>query len=311
MYENEPELMLKQARQLVAQGISVIPTGGGISPKAKQPHHQALKETGHFYLDREAKRRSSWKALQSRLPSDAELQAWYLEHRARGVGFVTGTLSGFIAVDVDSEGLVLARELGWQPHVITPSGGLHFYMRHPGWYVPSNASKNQAALPPGFDIRGDGGYCMFPPSRNRQGQYQRTAERSYLQIEDVPLTVTVAGVEYQMREALGLVKPARVTPPPSSATPPRKTGERVPVWLMLERAAEYAPVSRNRGAFMFGLWMHANAYSLEEALVHAEEYTRMVEGVKATPFFTEEAAGSIRSAYRYPRNDPWKRQDRP
>ena len=311
-YENEPEVVFEHAKLLVAQGISVIPTGGGISPKAKQPHHQALKATGHFYLDDKGYPRSSWKAMQKRLPIAAELEAWYLEHRARGVGFVTGQLSGYVAVDVDLEGLGLVQQLGWKPHVLTPSGGMHFYLPHPGWYVPSNAAKNKSTLPRGFDIRGDGGYCMYPPSRNRDGQYRRTDEQAFLSIESIPLSVTVQGVEYHLRDALGLLKPQAPAPQAANtvaATATQGTGERVPVWLMLDRAAEYASDSRSKGAFMLGLWMHANGYTLDEALAQAEVYTDRVRGAKAAPFTLHEAITSIRSAYRYPKNKPWVRQE--
>ncbi|MFC5849605.1 bifunctional DNA primase/polymerase [Deinococcus petrolearius] len=315
VYENEPKLMHREARKLVALGIPVIPTGGGISPKAKEPHHEALKGTGHCYLSRGGERRSTWKVFQERLPTEDELEAWYLEHRARGIGFVTGRLSGRVVVDVDPEGLVLLSQLGWRPHVLTPSGGAHFYVPHPGWYVPSNASKNKAILPPGFDIRGDGGYVMYPPSRTRKGSYRRTDHRKPLNLEDIPERVTVAGVMYPLREALGLVQSAETAQPPRARGAQAHQGQvgqgerRVPVWLMLDRAEEYAPTSRNRGAFMFGLWMHANDYTQDEALRHAREYVERVQGVKRTAFTEDEARQAVQSAYRYPRNEPWKRRD--
>lgn len=313
MYENEHEAMYQEARKLIRRGISVIPTGGGISPKAKEPHHEALKATGHWYINRGGERRSTWKVMQTRLPTEDELRAWYLEHRARGIGFVTGSLSRWVVVDVDPEGLPLLTALGWKPHVISPSGGVHLYLPHPGWYVPSNASKNKASLPPGFDIRGDGGYVMYPPSRNRKGQYRRTDYRQPLKLEDIPERVTVQGVEYPLRVALGLVPPAVPTRPAKAQQVQTdqggQEGGRIPVWLMLDRAEGYAPISRNRGAFMFGLWMHANDYSEDEALRHVEEYVARVQAVKRTPFTLDEARRTVESAYRYPKNESWQRKD--
>lgn len=315
VYENEPEIVYQEAHKLVALGIPVIPTGGGISPKAKEPHHEALKATGHWYINRGGERRSTWKVFQERLPTEDELRAWYLEHRARGVGFVTGRKSGRVVVDVDPEGMALVAELGWEPHVLTPSGGAHFYVPHPGWYVPSNASKNKAILPPGFDIRGDGGYAMYPPSRNRKGAYRRTGHRRPLRIEDIPERVTVGGMRYPLRWALGLVQPAEPAQPTRAQRAQAHQGQvgnderRVPVWLMLDRAEGYAPISRNRGAFMFGLWMHANDYTEDEALRYVEEYVERVQGVKRTAFTEDEARQAVQSAYGYPRNEPWKRQD--
>ncbi|MFD2610381.1 bifunctional DNA primase/polymerase [Deinococcus taklimakanensis] len=311
MHEREPEEILKHARRLVAQGISVIPTGGGISPKAKQPHHSALKATGHHVEGKTGERRSSWRIFQERLPTAAELDTWYLTHRARGLGFVTGRLSGFIALDVDLEGIALSRTLGWRPHVITPKGGHHLYLRHPGWYVPSNASKNTAALPPGIDVRGDGGYCVYPPSRTRDGQYRRTEERQMLTIADIPEETEVGGRTYRLRAALGLDRPViapSLPPRRHSGTADPCVGDRVPVWLMLDRAASYAPTSRNRGAYMFGLWMNANGYTQEEALVFAGEYANRVNPLKTHAFTEDEAAVAITSAYRYPPTGPWTRK---
>lgn len=311
MYDNEPEQILQVARQLVSQGISVIPTGGGISQRAKQPHAQALIASGHTYQNSDGETRASWKPMQSRLPTQADLETWYLQTRARGLGMVTGAISGYVVIDVDVEGLPLMRELGWKPHVISPSGGAHLYLKHPGWFVQSNASKNKKALPPGFDVRGDGGYIMFPPSRNRKGQYRRTDERRRLLVEDVPEEVTVDGQTYQLREALGLTPPA---PEPemterASFTPFYADDDRCPMSVMLDRAADYAVDSRNKGAFMLGLWANANGYSCEEAISAAFDYTGMVQGVKSTPFTVEEARTAIASAYTYPRKDPWVRKE--
>lgn len=138
MYEDEPERMYREASKLVALGISVIPTGGGLSPKAKEPHHEALKATGHGSLSRGGERRSTWKVFQDRLPTQDELRAWYLEHRARGLGFVTGRLSGWVVVDVDPEGLPLLAALGWAPHVVSPSGG---------WFKEAATKRKVKAFP--------------------------------------------------------------------------------------------------------------------------------------------------------------------
>ena len=295
---------------LVRRGLSVIPTGGGSSPRAKQPHFEALKATGHHSTDPSGKTRATWKAMQQRLPTERELATWFLTARARGLGLVTGAISKLIVIDVDAAGLPLLAELGWLAHVHTPGGGAHLYVRHPGWPVASNASKIKASLPPGFDVRGDGGYVMFPPSRTHKGTYRRTDERQPLSIQAIPETVTVEGQMYHLRSVLGLAEPPepeRVTGSPQRAERTEMDDERCPVWLMLEKAAEYAPESRNKGAFLFGLYMNANGYSLSEALAYTAEYVAMVQGVKASVFDPSEAQGSIQSAYRYPAKEPWKR----
>ncbi|CAM3474511.1 DNA primase/polymerase bifunctional N-terminal domain-containing protein [Deinococcus saxicola] len=316
MSTREPEAMYHVARELVARGLSVIPTGGGRTRAAKQPHYAALSATGHTAVNGAGETQATWRAFQERQATDEELQTWYLDVHARGIGLVTGAISRLVVVDVDLGGLPLLAQLGWKPHVISPSGGAHLYVRHPGWYVPSNASKTKASLPPGIDVRGDGGYIMVPPSCNPQGQYRRTNERRLLKVTDIPETVDWAGESYSLRRALGLAVPV---PQPELASPVPSAlhrssdgpdDDRCPMWLILDRAAEYAPVSRNKGAFYLGLWGHANGYLLDETLAYVEEYLYLVSGVKTAPFPREEAAKAIRSGYSVPRKEPWRREEK-
>lgn len=89
-----------------------------------------------------------------------------------GVGVATGARSGIIGLDLDRknglDGLAALQLLGDIPEtlaVATPTGGLHLYLRHPGFPVPNSAS----VLGPGIDVRGDGGYLVLPPSSHRVG----------------------------------------------------------------------------------------------------------------------------------------------
>ena len=311
MEAHEPEALYQMASGLVSRGLSVIPTGGGLSDKAKQPHFQALKSTGHHSTNAKGELKATWRAMQSRRATDDELRAWYLEHRARGIGVVTGQLSGYVVVDVDMAGLELLDHLGWRPHVLSPSGGCHLYLKHPGWYVPSNASKTKHELPPGFDVRGDGGYIMFPPTRTRAGSYRRTAQTRPLTIQEIPETLNWKGEIYPLRAALGLTRPSEPVTEPLSTRPhfPDPEDERCPIWLILERAAEHAPVSRNKGAFFLGLWTNANGYHLDESLHYLDEYLALVQGVKPSSFARQEAEGALRSGYSLPRKAPWQRRD--
>ncbi len=81
------------------------------------------------------------------------------------------------------------------------------------------------------------------------------------------------------------------------------------MFLLLDRAADYAAESRNKGAFMLGLWANANDYSRDEAMRAAGEYTDMVQGVKRTPFTLDEARKAVASAYTYPKKDRWRKQE--
>lgn len=90
------------------------------------------------------------------------------------IGIPTGTASGLVVLDVDPRhggDDTLAElehangEIPDTPRVQTGGGGLHVYLLHPGGVVG-----NRAAIWPGVDLRGDGGYVVAPPSVHESGR---------------------------------------------------------------------------------------------------------------------------------------------
>lgn len=83
------------------------------------------------------------------------------------IGVPTGDQSGFSVIDVDPQGMpwlsrIMAKKRLPATRVHkTPRGGYHFLYTNP---IPSirNSSSKIAA---GIDIRGEGGYVIFPPSK--------------------------------------------------------------------------------------------------------------------------------------------------
>ena len=66
--------------------------------------------------------------------------------------------------------------------VRTGSGGWHLYFAHPGGQIRNSAG---TALGPGFDVRGDGGYVIAPPSRHVSGgTYQWNGDGALLDLPD-------------------------------------------------------------------------------------------------------------------------------
>ena len=114
--------------------------------------------------------------------TDAEIiKAWWLQNPSANIAIATGSASGLVVLDVDvkngqpgRESLdALQRECGTllTRSAKSPSGGWHFYFRHPGGEV-----KSRAGVMPGLDIRGDGGYIIAPPSVTDTGAYQWSIE---------------------------------------------------------------------------------------------------------------------------------------
>jgi predicted RNA binding protein YcfA (HicA-like mRNA interferase family) len=113
-----------------------------------------------------------WKPYQDRLVTLAEMKRW--EHLfANGVGFITGAVSGIIVIE--SDGLAgqtvlneFEAEFGPLPKTLvirSGSGrGFHRHFKHPGYRVTTVANTSIK-----LDVKGDGGFCVLPPSKHKHG----------------------------------------------------------------------------------------------------------------------------------------------
>lgn len=99
----------------------------------------------------------------------AQITAWWTQHPDANIGLRTGLPSGLVVLDVDGQAgadALVDLEQTYQPlppttSVTTPSGGQHYYFKHPGHSEIRNSARQ---VGPGLDIRGDGGYVLMPPS---------------------------------------------------------------------------------------------------------------------------------------------------
>jgi hypothetical protein len=98
-----------------------------------------------------------------------EARQMFQRVRAYGIGVPTGEFSGFVAVDIDvKDGRAGMEWLAANEHRLprtrrhgTQSGGAHLlFLAPPGRVVRNSTSR----IAPGVDIRGDGGYVVFPPT---------------------------------------------------------------------------------------------------------------------------------------------------
>lgn len=98
------------------------------------------------------------------------IRAWWTRHPTHNVGLPTGHLFDVIDVDVPAGPRTLiqladvtnpdtGRPLLPDAHALaaTSSGGMHYYIKPQG-------KGNRAAMMPGIDFRGVGGYVVAPPS---------------------------------------------------------------------------------------------------------------------------------------------------
>jgi putative DNA primase/helicase len=131
-----------EAAAYYRRGLAPIPT----KPGTKEPDLLELAP----YLERRA--------------TGEELEAWPW----RGVGIVTGPVSGVLVLDVDGpEGEAELKKHGHPitPMVRTPRGGLHLYFRHPDFEV-----KTGIGVAPKLDVKAAGGYVVAPPTLGANGK---------------------------------------------------------------------------------------------------------------------------------------------
>lgn len=110
-----------------------------------------------------------WMDFQYRIPTAEELMEWPIEN----LGIITGEISGLAVIDCESREDYewFWKNRGRSPMVCKTRRGYHLYFRR-----PEGGVKNAQRVPdedgkPRYDVRGDGGYVLAPPSRHSDGRY--------------------------------------------------------------------------------------------------------------------------------------------
>jgi hypothetical protein len=179
------ECMALVALDYLEYGLSVVPTHIGAIRNGR-----FVCTCGRSACGKSAGKHPAvaWKRYQYSRPTVRQIVAWAVELPGYNVGAIHGQASGTVVLDWDGDDgwrsrCQLERELGElpaTPTIITGLGGEHQVFRHPGRHIPTNKG-----LRPGFDVRGDGGFSVLPPSRHYLG---RTYEWDVDQhIDDLPL----------------------------------------------------------------------------------------------------------------------------
>lgn len=95
-----------------------------------------------------------------------QIKAWWVKWSTANIGIATGRDSRLVVLDVDgSQGLMMLRALIAQhepfPRTATvkTARGWHIWFRY-----PESLSAIPCSAGAGLDVRGDGGYCIAPPS---------------------------------------------------------------------------------------------------------------------------------------------------
>jgi len=155
--------MLEHALQYAERGFSVIP----IKPD-KKPF-------------------VPWADFQKRRATPEEIKTWWQKWPGAMIGLCTGEISGLFVVDCDSEdGYLKIQEVLPDsiliPMARTPRGGWHLYFL----FSKGMRETTRAAVIPGVDIRGEGGYIVAPPSVNGTGKRYAWIEKLSIDEVDLP-----------------------------------------------------------------------------------------------------------------------------
>jgi hypothetical protein len=125
-----------------------------------------------------------------------QIESWWQQWPEALIAVRTGAASGFFVIDLDGVahggpcGLVAWDKLTARHAVAatrrheTPNGGAHLLFR----FDPTRPVTNRRGdLPAGIDVRGEGGYVIWPPSRMPDGRAWRVPETGETEaIADAP-----------------------------------------------------------------------------------------------------------------------------
>ena len=161
--------LLRAALSYAASGWPVFPC----KPGGKRP----LTERGHL----------------DATTDPSKITAWWNRWPNANIGIPTGERTGLLVLDVDhpAGGDALEAECGELPATRTHgtgSGGTHLLYRYPD--TGERFGNSSGDLPDGYDIRGEGGYIVAPPSRT---------QRPYEILDDLPLAEPPAGLLEALR----------------------------------------------------------------------------------------------------------------
>ena len=126
--------------------ISVLP----LVPGSKRPLHD-------------------WEQYQSRFATANEMaHNWPADCN---IGIVTGSISGLCVIDCESyeDACWFAQVNGKTSMIASTPRGYHLYFRHPAQPVMNAIKVKDTAGTPRYDVRGDGGYVVAPPSKVVEG----------------------------------------------------------------------------------------------------------------------------------------------
>ncbi len=173
--------------------------------------------------------------------TDAErITRWFTQHPDWQLGLRTGAPSGLVVLDVDLDKGGLNSLIALQRAGLDISGtavqlsgsGLSFHLiyAHPGSQVRCSQGGTASGLGPGLDVRGDGGYVVWAPSRHPSTGARYELLGSLLDLPVWPAPRPLQGAEVAAAGPACASKPQRLLPA-ADGRPCRAVDEVLARWL--------------------------------------------------------------------------------
>jgi len=155
--------------------------------------------------------------------TDAErITRWFIQHPDWQLGLRTGAPSGLVVLDVDLDKGGLNSLIALQHAGLDISGtavqlsgsgqSLHLLFAHPGVPVRCSQGGTTSGLGPGLDVRGDGGYFVWVPSRHPSTGARYELLGSLLDLPVWPAPRPLQGAEVAAASPAGTSRPQRLLP---------------------------------------------------------------------------------------------------
>ena len=107
----------------------------------------------------------AWREFQTRCASENEIKDWWKKYPDANIALPTGELNNLIVIDIDMRhkgSNELFKDLK-TPYCIT-GNGWHYYFQY------QEGMTNKAGFRQGYDLRGEGGFVIIPPSVHQSGK---------------------------------------------------------------------------------------------------------------------------------------------
>lgn len=259
--------LLRAAEEHLALRRSLLPVNSD-----KRPHGQALISTGHKTSGTDGREKGAWQALQQTPATREEVLTW-LRPGWRGLGLVTGSVSGIVVIDQSQTN----KRLEW--------------IR-------------------GIDVRGDGGYVVLPPTRFGRVGYEPL--RDHRDLDDPSLLPFEVQVLLGLHAAPSAPGPrAAVSPAPASGPWVARDGRTLDQEL-LYRALELAHTGgrRNESGFWLACQLRDNGFREGDAEEVLRRYVSQVPDTNSKgdreAYTLQEARHSLGQAYRREAREAWR-----